>query len=437
MHANPRVQAENRNPARDDGWDELRARLPGDLDARARRSGAIQRPRQVRNGEQLLRLILIYVTGWFSLRDAAAWAGRALGIALTDDALSYRFSRAEVFLRELVQSLLRQQIGERKRPGPAVRILDATSLNQPGATGTELRLHATYTPGEGLVGVELTDAHGGEHIWRAEAKHGDLLLLDRGYGHAQEVRTAHSKNEDCLIRVHLQNLPVQSLDGKRRDPKMLVKQTEACGVLDQEVLLAEKGHDPAPARLVMSALPPEKAAQQRRKLRRAAAKKGRTPDKMALKLAGYFCCVTTVSAERVSSRVLFTWYRVRWQVELWFKRSKSLLGLDRLTKASSALVAVQVWGRLLVALLVQQLTPRPTDAPADADRPPISEWRLTHIHWVDVLVAIYGGASLAERLANVEALNRLRERRRKRTYGASLAAQIEQVINPRPTLAAR
>jgi hypothetical protein len=409
MHADRRPLATNGNPKQDEGWSELRSRLPADVEQRARQTGAIRRARRVTSGEQLLRLILIYVTCWLSLRETAAWAGRALGIALTGDALGYRFACAVCFLRELVQSVLQDQLAERRRPGPAVRILDATGLNEPGSKGTDWRLHATYAPSKGLVGAEMTDAEGGEHVSRVAAQPGDLLILDRGYGYAAEVRTARA-------------------NGERMAPTTLMERADALGVVDEQVLLPEKGHEPVSARLLMKPLPPEKAARARQKKRRAAAKKGRQPNALAMKLAGYFCCITTVPADRLAPAVLFSWYRVRWQVELWFKRSKSLLGLDRLTKAKPMLIAIQVWGRLLVALLIQRLQPVLPDAPPDG-RPPISAWRQTRVLWLDVVLAVYGGASLSTRLDHSDALERLREHpRRKRTFDAGFAQEIECIF---------
>lgn len=117
-----------------------------------------------------------------------------------------------------------------------------------------------------------------------------------------------------------------------------------------------------------------------------------------------------------------------WWIELWFKRSKSLLGLDRLAKAKPMLIAIQVWGRLLVALLIQRLQPVLPDAPTDG-RPPISAWRETRVFWLDVVLAVYGGASLSTRLDRSDALERLREHhRRKRTFDTGFAQEIERIF---------
>jgi len=420
----------------DGAWEELRSRLPADLDERARHNGALRRVRKIRDGEQLLRLILLYTTCTLSLREAAAWAWRALQLRLTADALNYRFSCAVLFLRTLVLDVMRQRVGPQDRSGPALRILDATGLNEPGSEGTDWRLHVTYTPGEGAVGLELTDAHGGEHLDRGVGQPGDVFLLDRGYGHAREVRTARAQGVECVVRIHLQNLPLQDRQGHRLTPAALLKRADA-GLVDQPVQIPEAKHAPVEARLVMTPLPREKAALARRKLRKAAVKKGRRPQALTLKLAGYFCCVTTVAAERLPATTLLTWYKIRWQVELWFKRSKSLLRLDHLTKASPVLVAIQIWGRLLVALLLQRLWPRPLDVHPIAGKPPISAWRLTRIHWLDIVLAVYGGTPLASRLTNTEALDQLREHpRKKRTWADTLIAEAERDLGAMQPLGA-
>ena len=418
----------------DEAWEALRSRLPENLDELARQNGALRRRRKVSTGEQLLRLILVYVTCWLSLRTTAAWAQRALGLALTDSALSYRFDCAVRFLRELVQRQLPSPQGDPGTgPAPArVRIVDATGLNEPGTRSTNWCLHTTYSPLEGPVGFELTDEHEGEHLGRAVAQAGDLVIVDMGYGHARDVRLARERDEHCLVRVHPMNLAMTDDAGHKLEVKSLLKQAEG-GVVDQRARLVERGHPPVEVRLVITRLPKEKVARARQRLRRAASKKGRrTPRALAVQVCGYFFCVTTVSAEHVSAAQLLSWYRVRWQVELWFKRCKSLLGLDRLAKACVPLVHIQIWGRLLVALLAHRLHPPPPSPPPAPDacpsKPPQSEWRRTTVGWLDIVLAVYGG--VPPKLDETQALERLRERPRRRcTVGAALATAIEQVLN--------
>ena len=73
MRTQPKGARGECNRLEEDGaWEELRSRLPADLDERARHNGALRRVRKIRDGEQLLRLILIYTTCTLSLREATA-----------------------------------------------------------------------------------------------------------------------------------------------------------------------------------------------------------------------------------------------------------------------------------------------------------------------------------------------------------------------------
>jgi hypothetical protein len=49
------------------------------------------------------------------------------------------------------------------------------------------------------------------------------------------------------------------------------------------------------------------------------------------------------------------WYRIRWQVELVFKRFKSLAQLGHLPKYDDESAKAWLYGKLLVALLVEKL----------------------------------------------------------------------------------
>lgn len=425
------------DPASDDDWHRLEAMLPVDLDAVASQSEAILRRRKITSGSVLLRLILIYVLCSLSLRDTASWAARALGLMLTDEALGYRFARAAPFVQQIAMTILGARLHEKPVAGVALRLLDATVLSEPGSTGTDWRAHVTYDPVRAdIVGVEVTDAHGGEHVRRAATMPGDLVMGDMGLGHASDVREANERGVRALLRAHLQSLAVDDLQGRRMAPEKLMDDADK-GHVDRDVLLPEEGREKIPVRLVVVPLPPEQAGRARQKLRKE--RKGRPISELTLRLAGYFCCITTLTREEAPTEAVLTWYRVRWQIELLFKRSKSLLHLDQLAKAKPALVTLQIWGRLLVAILVEKMASTTRSAKSiDAGAPPVSLWRLAHIHWIDIVLAVYGGATLVDRLARAEAAaERLRERpRRKRTWAQKLIETIRSALHPPSTSSA-
>jgi hypothetical protein len=439
MQAHPKGSHRGRHPQlrldNDQDWQWLLGLLPpsAELEEGARTTGALVRRRVVTSASMLLRLLLVYTLLGLSLGDTAAWAARAFGLQLTDSALGYRFEHAAGWLEQLVLQALQARVRQPAAKGVALRLIDATVLTEPGSTGTDWRLHLTYDPvTQRIVGVELTDQHGGEHVARAAAGAGDLVMGDRIYGHASDVRDAQARQLQYLFRAHLQSLAVADPHGQGLEPIALMEDADA-GLYDRPVVLPERGHDAVPSRLILVPLSPEQAGRARQKLCKNAKKKGKTPSALTLRLAGYFCCITSLTAEQASVEALLSWYHLRWQVELVFKRCKSLLHLDKLAKARQQLIAVQVWARLLVALLVERIgaLTRAADA-ALPTAPPLSLWRLTRLHWLDVLLAIYGGTSLQERLeaAAVTAAHLHERPRRKRRWASEILASLLQVLGP-------
>ena len=64
---------------------------------------------------------------------------------------------------------------------------------------------------------------------------------------------------------------------------------------------------------------------------------------------------TTFPAAAFPAERVLEWYRLRWQVELVFKRFKSLAQLGHLPKRDDESAQAWLYGKLLVALLVEKL----------------------------------------------------------------------------------
>jgi hypothetical protein len=75
---------------------------------------------------------------------------------------------------------------------------------------------------------------------------------------------------------------------------------------------------------------------------------------------------TTVASEDLAGAAVLDLYRCRWQVELVFKRLKSLLDLDALrTQRDSRLGEVWILGKLLYALVVERSIERRPERACD------------------------------------------------------------------------
>ena len=157
-----------------------------------------------------------------------------------------------------------------------------------------------------------------------------------------------------LLRMHWQNIRLEDAQGQAFDLDAILKRAEA-GDTGTIVYVPLTGKDPVRARLIVRPLPPEAANRNRQHLRRNAAKKGRTPSLIALRLAGYFCVLSTLPESLASADVVLELYRVRWQIELFFKRCKGLLHFDQLRAFDPHLVRTYCLAKLIEVALIQCL----------------------------------------------------------------------------------
>jgi hypothetical protein len=93
----------------------------------------------------------------------------------------------------------------------------------------------------------------------------------------------------------------------------------------------------------------------RRKLRRRAQRKCQELQPETLEYTQWVMVITTAPSEVLTDAQVLEWYRVRWQVELAFKRLKSLAGFGHLPKYDPVSCRAWLYGKLLVALLTEKM----------------------------------------------------------------------------------
>jgi hypothetical protein len=354
-----------------DHWSEVRLHLPADFDleATARARGAFTRAREVRNAETLLRLSLAYGGCGMSLRETCAWA-EACGIAsLADPSLLDRLVKAAPWLGDIVAALIAEQakvpIG--RWAGHRLRALDGTSICEPGADRTTWRLHVGYDLATGQVDqLELTDGSGAEHLGRLTYAPGDVVLGDRYYARPRDLRPVIAAGADFIVRTGWNSLRLLQPDGEPFDLfAALAAQTEREGEVRVRVHEGATGAAPPPPlilRLAIRRKEPEQAEAEQKRLLKDAKKRGKKPDPRSLEAAKYILLLTSLPADTFPTADVLALYRLRWQIELAFKRMKSLAGLAGLPAKRPQLAQAWIYARLIVALLAEQIAGKVPDS---------------------------------------------------------------------------
>jgi len=299
---------------------------------------------------------LLHVANGYSLAETAVRA-RQVGVNVSAVAIFKRLQASEEWLRWLAEQERSEKRVCMESQGRPVRAVDATTVSEPGSTGTDWRVHyAVNLTNLQCDFFELTDVQGGETLRRVPIHHGDIVLGDRIY--ATPVGTAHVQNAhaDLIVRLNRQSLPLfgpsrtdKPVDVLRLFRHMKVEQPESWNTR-----VKRPGGGWMPGRLIAIKRSAAATRKARRRLERKASKAQKKVSRASWAAAQYFAVWTTLP-DTFSGEAVLELYRLRWQIELAFKRMKTILGLGHLPKKDPASARAWLHGKIFVSLLVERM----------------------------------------------------------------------------------
>lgn len=336
-------------------WEVIESVLPAGWQEAARHTGALVRARGFDRPATLLRVLLIHLVEGCSLRETAVRASAAGLASVSDVALLGRLRGSGEWFRWMIEQMSRRlsQTSREVLPGQRVRLADATVVCEPGATGSTWRLHYVIDLTTlACEQVQVTLPEEGETLTRFAVHPGEVLMADRGLAHRRGIRHVVRHGGQVLVRTNLVSVPLE--DGHGREFRMLARLRKlSIGQAQSWPAVMRDEHGAVAVRVCAL----KKSAEQTRiaqdKLRQTAARKGRALQPDTLEAAGYVIVLTTLPD--VPAWQILELYRYRWQVELAFKRLKSLLHLGHLKKTDPVGAKAWLQGKLFVAALIETL----------------------------------------------------------------------------------
>ena len=335
-------------------FEELLQDLPAQTVSMAREFKAFVRAKQVKTPAQLLRLVLLYCGLDKSLREVAG-TFTALYESITDQSVAERLRACGPWVKALLTQMLAPSSETILPTGLGFVVIDASTVQAPGAKGTDHRLHIAMD----LVSLEfievlVSDVHTGETLKHFTLGPGDVAVTDRGYAQAQGMHEAVQRGAALLVRLNPFSVVLSDAQGQPLSLVEALKRQKTETIRTLEVMIASADGE-AQVRGWVHAyrLNPEQAGRARQKCRQRH-KKG-TPKADTLYLAGWVVVFTTLPPLVLNAQTIMALYRCRWQVEIAIKRWKSVLDVDALrAKAGSPLAQVWLHGKLLYALMLER-----------------------------------------------------------------------------------
>jgi hypothetical protein len=328
-------------PIHSEQWDYVQTLLPVDLEQSAKEMNALLRCRNVPDAAALMRMALAYAVSDLSLKDVAAWASALHLAEITGPGLFYRLREAEGWLAHVLAQVLAAQVAQTPGKWP-LRVVDATVINGPGPIAVQWRAHVLVDPATGgFRAVELTGSEGGEKLGRYSVQAGEVVLGDRAYATARGVHAVREAGGHVLVRLNPVTLRICDENKKRIYLEKRERRVPKIGGIEFIIMIPvppppTKSHKTWDSAKAIAWIPARAIA-------------GRTRDGEVIWV------LTTVPKKLLSTVAALELYRFRWQIELLFKRLKSLLHLDTLPSRQGPTAKAWMLARLLAGALAQQL----------------------------------------------------------------------------------
>lgn len=294
------------------------------------------------------------------------------GVSITKQALHERFNeRTEAFLKELSSSFLKQFQTE-KLPQLNLNGLEAfTSLNLIDSSSVSLH-HSLSQLFKGSGGAassaalkiqlmfdylggqikELTLTSGcdndqGFDNYFSSIQEGALYLMDLGYFKLSSFKKIIDGRAFFVSRL-LMGTKLLTLE---KQPLDLLATLSAAGPFFSRQLLLGVRYK-IPVRLIAQLLPKELADRRRQKLKKGHKRRGKTPCQESLALQSWSIYITNTTETQISDLHIHQTYALRWQIELFFKLSKSLIHINRINTTKSSRVVIETYGKFISMMLL-------------------------------------------------------------------------------------
>jgi hypothetical protein len=377
----------------EDDWKTLVSHLPADYEQLAIEHRLLnpQWPNlKVTSAQMLLRLILLHAGADLALRQTVAVVAQGGGPQVTQVWLHQKMRRAQPYLAALVGRMtvdLEREASPELWAGYEMLCLDATTVSGPGSDGIDARIHATLRLHDlRICEVHVTDQTGGETLRRFGWMEGQLVIVDRGYSNAPGILHVVDQGADVLVRVNRGALPLYQ-DDTVIDPLDWCRNRSGHRVHERAAQIVHgegRARRVLRGRLIGMRLPANEAQEARERVRR---EQGRGVTEEQLEAAEYVMLFATVPSSRLSATRCVDAYRLRWQIELQWKRWKSLCHFDKLPNYRDDTIRSWLTAKVLLGLLLERIG---SVGVATSTNPLARQpWKMTAIVWPLIVAALF------------------------------------------------
>lgn len=318
---------------------------------------AMNRRRGIQDEDTLLTLCLYY-SYENSLIDTQNYASTAFSVDISDVGFMKRFKNCNEWIKWNNEHMALEKTSIYEVPDKLksknVIAVDASDITSKSAVKQAWRLHyAVNLFSMSTDQFKITPESTGESLKNFELNQNDLVLADRAYATIVGIECCHNAKANFIMRIRNKAFKLYDKDGNEVVLSELLKNVgDACCDINLYYMNTDK--ELKPIRFCAVQKTEEEKAFEQKKLRRKESKKQLKISEETKFSHNYFFVVTSLD-ETFSAEEILALYRLRWQVEIVFKRFKSILNLGSMPTKTADSSEVWLNCKMLIALLIEKL----------------------------------------------------------------------------------
>jgi hypothetical protein len=341
------------------GFEKILEILPESWEEQARICGALTRSRKIKTAQDLLKVLLLYLTVGGSLGKTSAMLKLTEEISLNKNAARERITKSVPWLKWLCENICRNAGLIVTKPEwllnhQRIGLADATDEAINGSNNADYRLHYmmdlfTFDTME----MHLTESGTGEKLSNfKQIQESDIIIADRAYGTIKSIEYLQSLSADFILRLKAKSFKLYNEDGVEIELESYLNNMKECSTICLD-LFYKTDNQFKPIRICAFA---KTAEQQQKSLRNTKYSNSRKMrGKVSQLQAVYSKYVVVATSLSYDSERIMELYRMRWQIELLFKRFKSIFNYDEMNSKTDLSVRAWFYGKLLVAAICEAL----------------------------------------------------------------------------------
>ena len=323
---------------------------------------AIVRNRGIKDPNDLMMLALFHLLTGCSLIEVSEISKIAKLGDISDVAFMKRFSNCTEWfkwiltaIQEEKKGLIRYELPEKLKQYRILAV-DASDVKEKGRSSRTYRLHFALDIMQMHAALyNITSNKVGEHLRNFKLVQGDLVLADRIYSNVTGIEYCIEKGCQFIVRMRINGFKPYDAEGKPIDLLSYMQGKDA-GELNAYAR-KERGENAGklyPVRICFKKKSETQIDSTRKKLKYREHKHQCTYSPET-KWFNEYMVVTTSLDNGFTLDDIINLYRYRWQVELYFKRLKSILDYGELPKKSEKSIFSWLNGKLMIAVLIESM----------------------------------------------------------------------------------